>query len=466
MTLRADIAPRRAFTLLELLVSMGIGLAVVGVAFAGFRAATQVMRAATRISLLNGQIRSGFLAALDEVDTWRSWDDPDGERADPDLQGRGLRAVLRVDTSEMEKFPSAVAGCLFTPFAQLQGIAEPGGPLVFARGAATSREAERCHDPEARWDAADERTWYHGSFHDGIGSDQDEIGEHMADQRWGRYGIFTSASATPGDLGDSYGREAPAVATDDPTRGSAPNNNLPVFGAVEPAHTWRCAQTIGLLHALGWYGALDYLPRNAVYASYGVSLRRRWYGGRPHVAFQAWNDEKDVGLTPQTINGQLRQQNQLVVPAPTRSPYGTFSFFDDDRAGERWSAIWEMRREDLDELFESHRHAQTSSYTERSEKWRTARLREACTITRPLSPRLVADAPDVTLQISRYISAGRFLHACVVRWADPRTGAAQELTFGCLGTTLRGARQQRRQGVGWARWSSPSSRDRNLDDVP
>ena len=70
-------APRHGFTLIELMIAIGLGMLVIYTAVAGFRVASQSVTMANRLSLENALIRSGFQEAHNQMDFWTNLDDPD-----------------------------------------------------------------------------------------------------------------------------------------------------------------------------------------------------------------------------------------------------------------------------------------------------------------------------------------------------------------------------------------------------
>src|SRR5947209_7664141 len=59
-----------AFTLIELLIAMALGLVVLLTAFAGFRVTAQALTASRRIAVENNLMRLGVQLALEEADYW------------------------------------------------------------------------------------------------------------------------------------------------------------------------------------------------------------------------------------------------------------------------------------------------------------------------------------------------------------------------------------------------------------
>jgi hypothetical protein len=73
--------------------------------------------------------------------------------------------------------------------------------------------------------------------------------------------------------------------------------------------------------------------------------------------------------------------------------------------------------------------------------------------------------PGLTVRVHRLIKTSRFVNWARVSMAKPITGEEIEMSFTSFGTTLRGARQQRRSGGGWAKWDNANnaSNDITLD---
>ncbi len=74
---------RVAFTLIEMLLSMAIGLVICGTVFFAFRVASSTIRKANELALENRLMRAGISRAFDEADFWTLWDDPFDATAQP-----------------------------------------------------------------------------------------------------------------------------------------------------------------------------------------------------------------------------------------------------------------------------------------------------------------------------------------------------------------------------------------------
>ncbi len=131
---------RRAFTLLELMIAVSLSIMVVYTAFAAFRTVGQSVTISRKLSLENGLLRAGFMAALNELDYWDLYDD----RNAPDPTANPLRVVGK-------------------PFA----------PLTYdpSRGE---------HDP---------KTWYRGL---GFAEDATQT------MKWGNYSLLSTSGAGTG----------------------------------------------------------------------------------------------------------------------------------------------------------------------------------------------------------------------------------------------------------------------------
>jgi prepilin-type N-terminal cleavage/methylation domain-containing protein len=75
----------KAFTLVELMIAMALATVLCVAAYATVRMCTQAVATVNRLSLENNLMRTGLLTALDELDSWKSYDDPDKPNAERPL---------------------------------------------------------------------------------------------------------------------------------------------------------------------------------------------------------------------------------------------------------------------------------------------------------------------------------------------------------------------------------------------
>jgi prepilin-type N-terminal cleavage/methylation domain-containing protein len=81
--------PRRGFTLIELIIAVALSALIAYAAFAAFRVVAQSVSLTNRLSVENRLMRTGFFAALEELDFWDRYDD----RGAADPTTNPLRAV-------------------------------------------------------------------------------------------------------------------------------------------------------------------------------------------------------------------------------------------------------------------------------------------------------------------------------------------------------------------------------------
>lgn len=84
---------RTAFTMIELLIAMALGLIIAGTAFAAFRLASTTFATAQQLVRQNGLLVEGYFAGVDDADFWFSCDDP----GDPN--GQAQRRAYRLNGS-------------------------------------------------------------------------------------------------------------------------------------------------------------------------------------------------------------------------------------------------------------------------------------------------------------------------------------------------------------------------------
>ncbi len=400
----------RAFTLLEMLIAIALGMMIVYIAVAGLRAAIQASTIANRLSLENCLFRSGYWAVVDEVDFWRMYDDPESDaqplrRFDP-ARGRGLPFTPLKVTRFRPRAESAASG-----------------------DEDAAREAERGWDAAYQWPAADSRTWYHGNLVECVDTTQ-----HV----FGHYELFAHLADawTPLTLNRSY-----------------LNGSTPPFGLVEPRHTWWFNQVEGLKDALGYYAVVDYCPADAIYGVYGdagpdlelgtaddepQSLSREWCRPEGEGGGVVWRFANNDGGTrwPRGIYRHTRDSSYPLVPASRWTEAGTDSW-PVAALVEHNARSWPTSRVTT----------VTSGVPDL-----LAKARLQC-VQVPLRP---ASWPEPRLSAMRFLTYSRFAAVFTIGWTSPVTGQSIGLSFSALGTSLRGARQQRSPDSGWAAPGDPN----------
>lgn len=374
----------RAFTILEMIIAVGLGLVLVLAIWAGFRSTVQAVTATNRLALENQLMRAGVIAALNEADWWDLYDD------------RGDAALQR-----------------------LRGVGMPFAPMQ----AAVDGSAWNGDEP---WLPSDPRTWARGNPLEPLG-ERDSNGDGVMEKRnsqwettrpFGSYGLFAHLKDAP-----KLGRFAGAAWT--------PYGSLP-GGFIDADRRWLALRIEQLSRTLGHYGLLDHLPSNILPAvpgdpgQDGISGNADDADGAWHPRFLqggTWNMGAGDGYSrPNAVYIMTKDQSFFVCP-PAWYTGGT------PNAGQlrewHWSAI------------RTGRHTNTEGYDNVS--WVRARAQ----LEKPLLAAAPEHWPEVRLSVLRSVTYQRFTNVYKVRWTSPLTGELVELSFAAPGTTLRGARRQR-----------------------
>jgi hypothetical protein len=405
---------RGAFTLVELLIAITLGMAIIFTALSGFRMASQSVTVANHLALENSLMRAGYFMAVDEADFWQSYDDPDDATAT--REGQKLR-----------QFANYTPWHRGLPFAPFDGTS-------FPRSGAAGSEQERGWDPDYAWPASDPRAWFHGNLVEEIASTQSVFG---------RYGIFCHHKDHP---------DLRALASNGTTFGVD-------YGVAAPAHTWYCNQLESLKNVLGYYGVCEYMPANAIYGVLGDPGGDNTWGT---------GDDNDSRLEWEWCQ-------------PAGSGGGVQWRFANDDGGTEWPrGIYRHTRDSTYALVPASRYTATRTDQLQAEplisqgfrSWATDRVGAAADtsagnhglsdllgkalITTPVLPSRPAAWPDLKVAVMRYVNNCRFVTLCKVRWVSPVTSQTVEMSFTTLATSLRGARQQRAPGGGWADPGQPN----------
>ncbi len=248
---------RRGFTMIEMLISIALGAAICAAAFAAFRVASQSVAAANRLAIENALFRAGYHAALDDLDSWNSLDDP----ARPAAQR-----------------PLNVPG-------------QPFGPLTFAAD-------------ELDFDLSDPRLWWRGHAMEhrttklGDYAQLANLGMPASDPRAWHPRILDRLSAQLGFYGVADHLPANTVYSFYEADGSIPPIvDHPVYGFMDDsgvghdfAHYWsftgRALDLQSMTHFNYYVVTADLAYRDAahhVFTNYGVTSKFRWSSDRIHT---------------------------------------------------------------------------------------------------------------------------------------------------------------------------------------
>ncbi len=241
--------------------------------------------------------------------------------------------------------------------------------------------------------------------------------------------------------------------------------NFSIYSNIESSrawHTWYPSQVRGIVDTMGFYGLFEYLPSNgfAVYHAPRVNPPKTPKGASTTISYggmvQAltangtWLCPTDGG--DNTMKGRIRNTNGSRYYLP----------------GKNFAAAVDSRR--LAKIGYEARSAGGYGTTSDTHQVLTAFLNETRSNQELMRSNgiLVSPThwPEVTYRVHRFIERGHPVTLCVVELTSPLTGAQIALPFTTVGTTLRGARQQRKPTSGWADPFSSEPTDRaTLDYV-
>lgn len=407
--------PRRGFTLIELMMALAMGTAIILIATAGVRAASLTMTAVNRLSFQNNLLREGFIAASNEVDFWLRVDDP----------GFPNRQPLRK--------PAVSNGghAPFTPFRQSWPTGKIGTKYYSDNN---STERMTGWNPSVMtWASADPRTWcrVNGAERASSVTFPDPVhGRLTSDLRFGDYSLFEHINPA--------GR----------------NVSTTMYNA-EGCRSWYGNQIKGALDAMGMYGLCAYLPSNTFWAYHGPAPLGALntdlnLGNMPFAMLESsgWISVKSGPYHQNFMRGRYLASRGASFPLPNPDPeklkempangYGRSLSSDPHRT------YWKVGNAIKDKDTTAMRNL-LSSYLE------CTKFDEDLMAIRP------TEWPDIAINVHRYVKNSRMLNLCIIEIFDPTTSTRTSLPFTCFGTTLRGARQQRSPSLangGWATYNN------------
>ena len=437
---------RGAFTLIELMIAVALGSLVVHIAIAGFSAASTAITRANRLSLDNAILRASYFQAQIHLDYWTDLDDP--ESANP--RSNPLRATQTV------RGLSTPRGLPFTPMREVN-------PLW-----------------NSEWLPHDPRSWFRGNLVDGyrentlVYADKNGRVETESDDPvppnsyphllFGRYSLFSGVEENPVNLAYTINTEPnprPNV-TDASDRLVRLRYDAPVAQAGIRDPLWYGRQQQGLIDSLGYYAFCDYLPPNLAYAWYRTADDRTSPGGIPTrllrdgdtagiaqggAFFDRAESDRDGrapvphGLYRQTFSTAHGIFNPRAMPAELTDNHYRAYAADRSAAAYHSGADLNHRNQELQVLLGR------SGFMEK------------------ITPQLPTHWTQPLVAVGRFVKEGHFVRLARIQGLHPLTGQTIELSWAGLGSTLRGARMQRRNGAGWAAWDNRSGarNDAHLD---
>ncbi len=301
-----------------------------------------------------------------------------------------------------------------------QTYRKPGLPFAYMKDVFpyknnSDKELITGWNPKEQWSATDSRTWWTGDISQ----------THNTNRMLGCYAIFGNSTS-------------PA--------------NIPKYGSVNTPHSWLYKQIWGLHGAFGWYGFFDYLPAGTMIGCHiyneSMSDPLGKNGKNPDGMATLFLNDGSFSFGPNAMSwtkGRWRLS--------TFSAYGLVS---PTYNGSTNPSI--------------HRKVYNVGYANRGNGAATdGFLREIDNRDELLPNGKPESWPIAEVSVSRLIKTGRFVSLCSVKMTSVYSGETVQINFSGFGTTLRGARQQRRlQGGGWADWDGAThiNNDLTLDDTP
>jgi prepilin-type N-terminal cleavage/methylation domain-containing protein len=411
---------QRAFTLIEVMVSLGLGLLIMYAAITSIQITSQSITRANRLSMENSLLQAGFIIALDEVDTWRSWDDPESN----DSLDRFQRAIM---TTTKEGLP-------FSQFPQTFP-----GPSTAGGSDTKPGDGEVGWDPMYAWPANDPRTWWRGNMQEtsGWGQAETTLFDPVFHRQYGFYDRFMDQD-----------------------------------GLYPTAWIWLNRQINALFNQMGVYGTLDYLPPSmpiGAMQSFSNKLEQTPTGafipfvalGSPYVkgTFGSSMAARDSRVLNRSFGSRA---DQYVWPfSPLRKaddetkPYGEVYYPNNQRLR------WERMRTKVS--FFTQGGVEGYGNSEGYGDFQDLTLQNVLGM-KAMKEKWPSSWPQFMVYIQRYLYQDRFVALSTIRLDDPLTARQLRLSFPTIGTTLRGARAMRLPGDytqvnGWARWYGPGHPD-------
>jgi hypothetical protein len=476
-----------------MMISLAAGAAILLIAVAGFRSASQIVRGAQVLAMDNASFNSGIMSAFDEADFWGFYTRKDIKKN----IGMGL-------TDSGASQPGSVN--LSYPLASFAYSWDPKDPVSFGRG---------WQEDERMWvqSADNPLTWWTGQSvqEQSITNYSDNAG---AFNHSGYYAIFgasripNSSAPVPsatmsaplavnGVLIESF-RQAPisllgsyygtvpqweTLVPSSATSGAASTDVAAIKAFKRHNAGWLYNQIRGILNALGPYGAMDYLPENAIMAYIAPAIAGNQEGtdwvGRPRYLATA---TMTAGFLPSdggtnyyayAVPYYRMGWTASIIPvladaewlrsgfmgcALDRSMFGFFSLFyfappnltnlitsndmliDYSRnvcgMGSRMRDPYVNGNGDMMDQIPSDRWGYISTdYAVRGQRFLDINSQVKSLLG--VKPR---SWPDVNVYSARFLYRGRF--STQLRVQTVGEGGVSEFRFSCLGSTLRGKRRQ------------------------
>ena len=273
---------------------------------------------------------------------------------------------------------------------------------------------------------------------------------------FGRYILFSNPENTGADLQRYFIVPDPNKSPDLLDDGTPDVNNAKVElfyrrYPKEGTHAWYPNQMSRIMNAMGYAALCEYLPPNSLYIWHTLSDKT---GGRTDGG---WLNRFGTHQDWEFCNDNGSQRNARGI---WRNTYPYSYGYLNPRAPNDWRvypapnpprapATGSTLRQRFYQRYKSDMDA-TSGQNANDLNWMVTR-------TGYQEP-LMADRPEhwptVNVSVGRFVKSAHHVAVAKITRISPLTGDVIELSWTGLGTTLRGARQQRQPGSGWAVWDN------------
>jgi prepilin-type N-terminal cleavage/methylation domain-containing protein len=448
-----------AFTLIEMMIAVALGSLIVYTALAGVRVASQTVSLANKLSLENGLLRAGYFEAQTQLDFWTNFDNPEKDDSERPLKqvvgGKGLPFTpMRDLNSAMGLWPKAGT------VPRNPGTGNPGLNMTLPRALADigsdamvtdAWENDRGWDPTVSWAPHDPRTWCRANLAEKLNVRRSSPANLYPPMLFGRYAIF--ASTDPGSALFDYDIEA------DPNN---PGNMVHVSYSGYPiagVHTWYYKQLEAMLSVMGYAALCEYLPPNSIYTYYTTTDNTQ--------AATSFGGIARITIDPGGVfcNGDGGQKTSRGI---YRQTYSTSYGYINPRASDTQNPQPGDPLPSVSKLKDWHYQHYNTDYGAYNGGGQT-QLQWFINHT-VFMEKLLESKPEhwpvVEVAVGRFIKNAHHVAIAKIRKLDTLSGDFIELSWTGLGSTLRGARQQRLPtGKGWAKWDNKvgATCDNNLD---
>ena len=366
-------------------------------------------------------------------------------------------------------------------------------------------------DPTLAWAPHDPKTWYHGNLTDSpfksrfwsdmggsanltITKPDNLFMDTFSMFLHGRSAIISNVDDKPAlfsyNISDFQSSSIPAVqaeSNDDwsvniQSANLAQTVKCPIdytVGTEGVPHRWYQRQVLGLIGTLGYVGFMSYMPPNAIYGFYtgyqdvdGSPYGNQGYDGLCHgnglfSGLSAYSNPRTMSAIEPGLGTFFVWGNPVTLLSRTRG-----------LVGHTWQVLaaqpqFEQMGNDVNVLRVTNQMLwqHTASNGDGSE------APESLLMTSRYLHQVMGDAnnsyrgpeawPRVSVSVTRMLGFAHFQNNAAIQMQNPLTGKVIEFSWMGLGTSLRGARMQRKKSGGWANWNNASSaystNDPNLD---